>query len=96
LGRAVENEIVIADATVSRFHAKLEMKDRVWSVTPENDPALVGEEVVGPGLSQQLAPGQAIALGSVRLAYYDSKSFRQRVSTVPLRPSPSPVGRGSG
>ena len=87
LGRAVDNEIVIADATVSRFHAKLEVKDRVWSVTPVNDPALVGEEVVGPGNSQQLAPGQAIALGSVRLAYYDSKSFRQRVSTVPLRPS---------
>lgn len=87
LGRAVDNEIVIADATVSRFHARLELKDKVWSVTPVNDPALVGEEVVGPGNSQRLSPGQAIELGNVRLGFYDSKSFRQRVSTVPLRPS---------
>lgn len=87
LGRAVENEIVIADATVSRFHAQLELKDKVWSVTPVNDPALVGEDVVGPGTTQQLTPGQAIELGGVRLEFYDSKSFKARVSTVPLRPA---------
>lgn len=87
LGRAVDNEIVIADPTVSRFHARLELKDKIWSVTPVNDPALVGEDVVGPGATQQLASGQAIELGGVRLAFYDSKSFKARVSTVPLRPS---------
>lgn len=87
LGRGVDNEIVIADASVSRFHARLELKDKVWSVTPVNDPALVGEEVVGPGNTQTLSSGQAIALGGVRLGFYDSKSFRERVSTVPLRPS---------
>lgn len=86
LGRGVDNEIVIADPTVSRFHVRLEVKDRVWSVTPVNDPALVGEDVVGPGATQQLASGQAIELGSVRLAFYDSRSFKERVSTVPLVP----------
>ena len=87
LGRGVDNEIVIADPTVSRFHAQLDRNEGVWSVTPVNDPALVGEDVVTPGASKPLTPGEAIELGGVRLAFYDSRSFKQRVSTVPLRPS---------
>lgn len=88
LGRAVENEIVISDLSVSRFHARLELKDDQWHVVAVSDPAVVGEDVVGPGTSQHLISGQAIELGGVRLAYYDSKAFRERVSTVPLRPGP--------
>lgn len=87
LGRAVDNEIVIADPTVSRFHARLELNDSAWSVSPVSDPALVGEDVVSPGSSKLLKPGEAIELGGVRLAFYDSRSFKARVSTVPLRPS---------
>jgi len=87
LGRGVDNEIVIADPTVSRFHARLDRVDGVWSVTPVNDPALVGEDVVTPGATKPLQPGEAIELGGVRLAYYDSRTFKDRVSTVPLRPS---------
>lgn len=89
LGRALDNEVVIADPTVSRLHAQLELKGPTWRLVPlsENRQTLVGGRVADPGMPLQLASGVAIELGGVKFAFYDSRAFKALVARVPLRSS---------
>src|SRR5512133_3228700 len=74
VGRALDNELVIAEPTVSRVHARLELKGTTWYLLPvsEKRRTLVAGKIAFPGESVQLSSGTPIELGGVKLAFYDS------------------------
>lgn len=87
VGRALDNEVVIAEPTVSRTHARLEQKGTTWHLLPvsEKRRTLVAGKVAFPGESVQLTSGVALELGGVKLAFYDARDFRTLVAGMPLR-----------
>lgn len=89
VGRALDNEVVIAEPTVSRVHARLELKGSTWHLLPvsEKRRTMVGSKVAFPGESVQLTSGVALELGGVKLAFYDARDFKALVAGVPLRSS---------
>lgn len=89
VGRALDNEVVIAEPTVSRLHARLELKGGKWLLLPlsEKRRTLVGGKVAFPGESVQLTSGVALELGGVKLAFYDAKEFKALVAGMRLRSS---------
>ncbi len=89
VGRALDNEVVIAEPTVSRVHARLELEGTEWHLLPlsEKRRTLVGGKVAFPGESVKLSSGVAVELGGVKLSFYDAKAFKALVARVPLRAS---------
>lgn len=87
VGRALENELVIAEPTVSRLHAQLEPAGLGWHLVPvsEKRRTLVAGRVADPGERVRLVSGQALELGDVRLSFYDAAAFKNLVSAKPLR-----------
>jgi len=89
LGRALDNELVIAEPSVSRLHAHLEQWASEWYLVPisQKRATLLAGRVADPGERLKLASGVALELGGVKLSFYDSKDFKALVSRVPLRSS---------
>lgn len=89
IGRALTNELVIAEPTVSRLHAQLEYGDDAWQLVPlsENRKTLVRGKVADPRECVPLTSGSAIELGGVKLSFYDPKGFKTLVAGLPLRSS---------
>jgi L-ascorbate metabolism protein UlaG (beta-lactamase superfamily) len=89
LGRALDNELIIAEPTVSRLHAALMPLGEAWHLMPlsEKRQTVVAGRVADPREVVQLHSGQPLELGGVRLTFYDAKDFKKLVSAVPLRSS---------
>ena len=89
LGRSLDNEVVIAEPSVSRLHAQLEPHGLSWKLLPlsEKRKTLVAGRVADPGERLTLTSGVAVELGGVKFAFYDSKAFKALVARVPLRSS---------
>lgn len=69
LGRALDNDVVIADSRVSRYHAQLQWTGRGWEVTDlgSTNGTVVGKRQVA-GEPLPLRPGTDLLLGQVPLA----------------------------
>lgn len=66
VGRGAENDLVLADASVSRAHARLEYGGKGWRVVDLNSGN--GVHVRGRRVDvAELAPGTEVAIGQVRL-----------------------------
>lgn len=89
IGRAVDNELVVAEPTVSRLHAQLVPSGADWHLVPlsEKRETLVAGKVADPGVSVKLVSGVALELGGVKLTFYDARAFKALVAGVPLRSS---------
>lgn len=87
IGRTSENEVVVSDATVSRIHAQLDREGDAWFLTPlsTTEPTVVGDLRIVAGQRVKLTPGDTLELGGARLSWFDTRTLRARVSTVPLR-----------
>lgn len=83
LGRAERNGLVVNDATISREQLHLACSpEGIWSVrlAEFGAPATVGDMPLAPEVAVSLKSGMEIVAGDVRLTFYDSSSFADRVS----------------
>lgn len=89
IGRALDNELVVAEPTVSRLHAQLVPSGADWHLVTlsQKRETLVAGKVLDPGVSVKLAPGVSVELGGVKLTFYDARTFKALVAGVPLSSS---------
>lgn len=93
LGRHPQNDIVLDDRSLSRFHARVERRgDRfvVVDCGAQNGVQLNGERIVG---ESSLAPGDRITLGRY-IAVFDSANGASR--STPASPAAQPEGDAQG
>ena len=83
IGRAVENDIVIPDATVSREHVVLEQRDGQWTAValPSSRATTfkVQAKVPADDVPMPLTSGDQLTLGRVRLTYLSAEAMRARI-----------------
>lgn len=79
IGRTSNNDIEIADASVSRFHAWLEKTEDGQGWQLADAASRNGTQVAGrrlePRQPQVLTPGQKLKVGGVALTYHSPESF---------------------
>jgi pSer/pThr/pTyr-binding forkhead associated (FHA) protein len=98
LGRADYNDVVIADASVSTMHAKLQHRGGIWMLSDlgsTNGTFVDGELASG---EVPLGPGAIIRLGEVSLSFeplengvIEAVSGQTQVMHPPVEPTPYPV-----
>jgi len=82
VGRAPDCDVRVNDATVSREHLWFEPQDEgVWLARPASPSSItyVNGEVLTPA-GRRLAPGEVIAIGTVRLTYESLETMLKRLS----------------
>jgi pSer/pThr/pTyr-binding forkhead associated (FHA) protein len=89
LGRHPQNDIVLDDRTLSRFHARIERRDAGFVVLDLG--AQNGVHVNGERIEQEapLSPGDRIELGRFTAVFQDRP--RARVPQAPLPPPPATI-----
>lgn len=95
VGRATENQIVVNDLTVSRTQLHLEFAADKWRVHSATQVTVDGAAVGAQGA--QLKNGSVIAIGNVRMTFYEPQGFLARlqqpqgnkVTSSSLTPVPS-------
>lgn len=77
IGRTGNNDIVLEDASVSRFHAWIEQVDGAWVVVDagsRNGSTLAGRRLA-PKVPAMLANAQVLRIGALQLTYYTAQGF---------------------
>lgn len=89
IGRATENELVIAEPTISRLHARFELAGGAWHLVPvsEKRKTLLAGRVADPGTKLKLTSGVSMEFGGVKFSFYEPKPFKALVAGTPLRSS---------
>lgn len=77
VGRGTENHIVVNDLTVSRAQLHLQCAEGKWTVRTTN-PLTVDGHQVGPQ-GALLRNGSRIVIGDVRLTFYETEGFIERL-----------------
>ena len=69
LGRSLDNDIVLTDRRVSRFHAQVQWQRTGWVVQDlgSTNGTFLGEQRVAPNAALTLAPGSVLRFGEQRL-----------------------------
>lgn len=78
LGRTTNNDIVLDDASVSRFHAWLQLNDKgIWEVVDagSRNGTFVNGRRVAAKVGQVLENDQRVKVGSVELRFFTAKGF---------------------
>jgi pSer/pThr/pTyr-binding forkhead associated (FHA) protein len=98
IGRADFNDVVIADASVSTSHAKLQRRDDVWVLTDLG--STNGTFVEGERLSGEVAlgPGTTVKFGEVAVLFepLDESAPIRRSSGTQVLSAILPSGGGTG
>jgi pSer/pThr/pTyr-binding forkhead associated (FHA) protein len=98
IGRAEFNDVVIADASVSTSHAKLQRRDDVWVLTDLG--STNGTFVEGERLSGEVAlgPGTTVKFGEVAVLFepFDESAPIRRSSGTQVLSAILPPGGGTG
>lgn len=74
VGRTANNDVVIKDVTVSRFHAFFRERDGAWIVCDagsKNGTSLAGK-ALEPRKEMSLGAGSAVRIGDVETTFYDA------------------------
>ncbi len=77
LGRTANNDVVLDDITVSRFHAFLRELDGAWIVCDagsKNGTRLDGAQL-DPRVETAIRPGASLELGDIELAFYPASDL---------------------
>ena len=83
VGRTANNDVVIKDVTVSRFHAFFRERDGGWIVCDagsKNGTMLQGKPL-DARKEKSLAPGAAVRLGDVETTFYDANALFDMLTT---------------
>jgi pSer/pThr/pTyr-binding forkhead associated (FHA) protein len=85
VGRGTENQIVVNDLTVSREQLFLEFANQQWRLRTIG-PVTVDGQPVGPE-GALLKNGAAVAIGDVRMTFYEPEGFLGRLATESAKTS---------
>ena len=82
VGRTSNNDIVVSDVSVSRFHAFMKQEDGVYSVqdmASTNGTTVNGANAParGAGPPSPVKPGDTICFGQVQLTFTDARALRE-------------------
>ncbi|HVE85725.1 MAG TPA: FHA domain-containing protein [Myxococcales bacterium] len=90
LGRATNNDVVVDDPSVSRFHAYLQLDghSKVWHVVDAESSTgtFVGGERLAPRRPAPLADGAVFTVGHVELKFLSPESFGGFLKAWPKLP----------
>jgi pSer/pThr/pTyr-binding forkhead associated (FHA) protein len=87
LGRGIECDIVVNDASISRWHAQFLRQvdgDYVQDLTSRNGTRINDEALTSPRLLQ---PGDIVCVGSIQIAYSSSQTTRVTPTPQTMLPS---------
>ena len=94
VGRTKNNDIVLDDVSVSRFHAWLQEEAGVWAVIDagSRNGTWVGGKRLDPRVRTALASGSRVRIGAVELTFFSAEAFikmlRLKLEGIPAaRPS---------
>lgn len=79
LGRTTNNDIVLEDASVSRFHAWLQLNEKaVWEIVDagSRNGTFVNGRRLAQKVGQSLDNDQRVRIGSVELRFFTAKGFQ--------------------
>jgi hypothetical protein len=99
LGRAANNDIMLDDSTVSRFHASFQQEERtgVWYLNDaeSQNGSFVEGSRVSPRLPAPLTSGASLGFGDVRVLFLMPESFVDWVFSRMVRsfPGAPPAGK---
>jgi hypothetical protein len=99
LGRAANNDIMLDDSTVSRFHASFQQEERtgVWYLNDaeSQNGSFVEGARVSPRLPAPLTSGASLGFGDVRVLFLMPESFVDWVFSRMVRsfPGAPPAGK---
>lgn len=86
LGRIDTNDIVVDDATISRFHAFLQHDDRrgIWSLSDADSKngTWVGLNKVGQNLRVPLVDGDSLRFGEVKMRFFLPGGFATLIESL--------------
>jgi pSer/pThr/pTyr-binding forkhead associated (FHA) protein len=95
LGRATNNDVVVDDPSVSRFHAYLQLDrhSHVWHLVDAESSTgtFVGGERLAPRRPAPLADRSVFTAGHVELRFLTPESFSSFLQTWPRTPGPAPA-----
>jgi hypothetical protein len=83
VGRTANNDVVIKDVTVSRFHAFFRERDGAWIVCDagsKNGTSLAGK-ALEPRKEKSLGAGAAVRIGDVETTFYDAVALFDILTT---------------
>ena len=77
IGRTGNNDIVLDDASVSRFHAWIEHLDEGWALVDagSRNGSTVGGRKIAPKATAMLTNGLALRIGALHLTFYSAQGF---------------------
>ena len=86
IGRALGNDLVLSDGTVSRNHCSLARSGESWVVTcsSEAKSLKIDDITLKSGESVEIRTGQRMLLGHIALTLLDPKAMLQRLDSLPL------------
>lgn len=77
IGRTGNNDIVLDDSSVSRFHAWIELQNQDWifvDAGSRNGSTIAGRKVVAKATAT-LTNGLSVRIGALQLTYYTAQGF---------------------
>lgn len=82
IGRTGNNDIVLDDASVSRFHAWIEHLDEGWSLfdAGSRNGSTVGGRKIVPKAAAALNNGLQVRIGALSLTYYTAQGFLEMLA----------------
>jgi len=77
IGRTANNDIVLDDASVSRFHAWLEFLNEQWVICDagSRNGSTVSGKKIAPRAPTTLSNGLPVRIGALQLTYYTAQGF---------------------
>ncbi|MCB8952381.1 MAG: protein kinase [Ardenticatenales bacterium] len=93
VGRAEQNQIVLAGNGISRMHVRLERTDAGWHVTDlgSTNGTRLGEEPLDPHNPHPWPPGVPLRLGPCTLRWFASASAAVAAAPAPAPPASTPA-----
>jgi pSer/pThr/pTyr-binding forkhead associated (FHA) protein len=77
IGRTANNDIVLDDASVSRFHAWIELLNEEWVICDagSRNGSTVSGKKIAPKAPTTLSNGLPVRIGALQLTYYTAQGF---------------------
>lgn len=85
VGRTSNNDVVLEDASVSRFHAWFQQDETTghWSIVDagSKNGTQVASQRIPPKKSVSLQSGQRVKIGSLELTFYSAPAFKKMLES---------------